>query len=64
MPNKKTHVCGAAARLGVVVAIAALLPGLGAARAQEIPSDLYKSLQYRHIGPQGNRVVAVAGIPG
>lgn len=32
--------------------------------AQEIIPDLYKQLKYRHIGPQGNRVIAVAGVPG
>jgi len=34
------------------------------ARAQEIHPDRYRQLEYRHIGPQGNRVVAVAGMPG
>jgi len=32
--------------------------------AQGIEPRYYQALQYRHIGPQGNRVVAVAGIPG
>ena len=32
--------------------------------AQEISPALYEQLQYRHIGPKGNRVVAVAGVPG
>ena len=32
--------------------------------AQEISPELYEQLQYRHIGPKGNRVVAVAGVPG
>ncbi len=34
------------------------------AYAQEINPDLYSQLEYRHIGPQGNRVVAVVGVPG
>ena len=34
------------------------------AHAENINPDLYDQLEYRHIGPQGNRVVAVAGVPG
>ncbi len=30
----------------------------------ELPADLFDQLQYRHVGPQGNRVSAVAGVPG
>ncbi len=32
--------------------------------AQEISPDLYRQLEFRHIGPPGNRVAAVAGVPG
>jgi photosystem II stability/assembly factor-like uncharacterized protein len=32
--------------------------------AQENPRDLLGSLRYRYIGPTGNRVTTVAGIPG
>ena len=32
--------------------------------AQEIKVDLFKQLKYRHIGPVGNRVIAVVGVPG
>jgi photosystem II stability/assembly factor-like uncharacterized protein len=32
--------------------------------AQKIDPELYEPLQYRHIGPPGNRLAAVAGIPG
>jgi photosystem II stability/assembly factor-like uncharacterized protein len=32
--------------------------------AQEIKADLFNKLKYRHIGPVGNRVSAVVGIPG
>ena len=32
--------------------------------AVEIKPELYKSLKYRHIGPVGNRVIAVVGVPG
>lgn len=32
--------------------------------AQEITSDLFSQLRYRHIGPPGNRTSAVVGVPG
>ena len=32
--------------------------------SQEIKPDLLKQLKYRHIGPVGNRVSAVVGVPG
>ena len=32
--------------------------------AQEIDPDLFADLTYRHIGPVGNRVSAVTGVPG
>ena len=32
--------------------------------AQSIAPELYQPLRYRHIGPPGNRLAAVAGIPG
>jgi photosystem II stability/assembly factor-like uncharacterized protein len=35
-----------------------------AAESQGIKPDLFKSLKYRHIGPVGNRVIAVVGVPG
>ena len=34
------------------------------ALAQTIPPDVYKQLKFRYIGPVGNRVSSVAGIPG
>ena len=30
----------------------------------EIKAELFKQLKYRHIGPVGNRVIAVVGVPG
>ena len=36
----------------------------GGAAAQTISPDVYKALQFRYIGPVGNRVSAVAGVPG
>lgn len=35
-----------------------------AVSAQEIDSNTFKQLEFRHIGPPGNRVSAVAGVPG
>jgi photosystem II stability/assembly factor-like uncharacterized protein len=32
--------------------------------SQEIDSEIFEQLRYRHIGPRGNRVSAVYGIPG
>src|SRR5215831_4926810 len=55
------------------LAVAAVLAGLlGVARiallvaqsAQTLAPDSYKALRFRYIGPVGNRVIAVAGIPG
>lgn len=31
---------------------------------QKITPELFSAFQYRHIGPQGNRMIAVAGVPG
>ncbi|MFQ6045419.1 MAG: sialidase [Gemmatimonadales bacterium] len=43
---------------------AALLPFTPSLRAQQVDSERFAQLKYRHIGPVGNRVVAVAGVPG
>ena len=32
--------------------------------AQDLSPEVYSSLKYRHIGPEGNRVIAIAGVPG
>jgi photosystem II stability/assembly factor-like uncharacterized protein len=32
--------------------------------AQEMDPEIFKSLRYRHIGPVGNRVTSVVGVPG
>ena len=34
------------------------------ASAQEIMPEVFEQLEYRHIGPQGNRVIAAAGVAG
>jgi hypothetical protein len=35
-----------------------------AAAAQSVTPEVYRSLEFRHIGPPGNRVNAVAGLAG
>ena len=36
----------------------------GAMVGQQIPPEFYGQLRYRHIGPVGNRVISVVGVPG
>ena len=53
-------------RLVLTAALTWLVLPTGAAQVQTptTAADPYAALKYRHIGPQGNRVVAVAGVPG
>jgi hypothetical protein len=46
------------------VALSLTLVTLAAIHAQQIDSAIFNQLRYRHIGPPGNRVSAVAGVPG
>lgn len=50
----------------VAVATFVFAPGLGAQAAQSGPPDsaAFAQLRYRYIGPVGNRVSSVAGVPG
>jgi photosystem II stability/assembly factor-like uncharacterized protein len=41
-----------------------LLVGVDAQQASRIAPDVYASLRWRHIGPEGNRISAVAGVVG
>ncbi|MDH3732571.1 MAG: sialidase [Gemmatimonadota bacterium] len=43
---------------------ALVLPGATGAQVRTPAADLFESLEYRHIGPQGNRVISVIGEPG
>ncbi|MDP7293844.1 MAG: hypothetical protein QGG24_00855 [Vicinamibacterales bacterium] len=59
------------ARASVSLAAALIFTGFiavagvaGTAEAQTVSPDQYDQLSYRHIGPVGNRVASVAGIPG
>ena len=47
--------------LALLIALATLLPG--ASLAQDVAPESYEDLRFRHIGPVGNRVIAVVGIP-
>ena len=48
---------------GLVVLVASTVLSLPA-WGQELTPDIYRSLTFRHIGPPGNKVLAVAGVPG
>jgi hypothetical protein len=54
------------ARLSVVVLLVATALTVGAAQtpAGRASADLYSQLRWRYIGPEGNRVSAIAGVPG
>jgi photosystem II stability/assembly factor-like uncharacterized protein len=53
-------------RYYAAVLVAALLSArvLLVAQAPTLNPDVYKQLKYRYVGPVGNRITAVAGIPG
>jgi photosystem II stability/assembly factor-like uncharacterized protein len=50
--------------LKTVLAILSVLVLTSSSSAEEIDTNIYKALTYRHIGPQGNRTSAVVGVPG
>ena len=51
--------------INTLVVLGVLLSGAAStAESQETPTDLFSGLRYRHIGPVGNRVSAVTGVPG
>ena len=47
------------AALALIAALLAALPAL----AQPVAGDALKALHWRFIGPLGNRVITVAGVP-
>ena len=54
-----------APRLSVIVSIFLASAGaLAQSQGPRISPDIYSSLEWRYIGPEGNRVSAVAGVPG
>jgi photosystem II stability/assembly factor-like uncharacterized protein len=55
----------AAMRIAAAIAVVALLLASGSAQqAARVDAAVYDQLRWRHIGPEGNRVSAVAGVPG
>src|SRR5262245_13722803 len=53
------------ASLSVTVLLVAAFLGVGSAQqAPRISPELYGQLRWRFIGPEGNRIPAVAGVPG
>ncbi len=60
-----TSVPGTPRRFSLLLALLAMLASTPVqGLTQDISPDLYESLRYRHIGPVGNRIASVAGVPG
>jgi len=57
---KKTYVVLAGLMVFLWAAVLWSLPAVG----PKITAELFSAFKYRHIGPQGNRMIAVAGVPG
>ena len=53
-------------RHGYLLAVLGVTLILGVADlfAQVLDPGVYSELRYRHVGPEGNRVIAIAGHPG
>ena len=50
---------------GILIFGAVAMPGTGSSQLVTAPApDVFADLSYRHIGPVGNRVSAVTGVPG
>ena len=51
--------------LAVALLLSALFLTMGTPAAQtSLAPDLFSGLEYRHVGPVGNRISAVVGVPG
>ncbi|MEJ2238735.1 MAG: hypothetical protein P8X82_10595 [Gemmatimonadales bacterium] len=48
----------------ILAVVATLIVAPGAVTAQQVTPEQYNQLHFRHIGPVGNRVAAVTGVPG
>ena len=48
----------------LVFFLSLVISSFSVAQSQDISPDLYKALNYRYIGPDGNRVIAVVGEAG
>ena len=65
MRSRRNHVCIRHAPSLIAVLSATVFPWTPAASQISAPaSELFADLPYRHIGPVGNRVSAVTGVPG
>jgi photosystem II stability/assembly factor-like uncharacterized protein len=51
-------------RFAVALATVGLFGSLMQAQSPGLAPDVYKQLRWRYIGPTGNRLIAIAGIPG
>ena len=51
-------------RLAGAIALVTIAVPVPHAVAQQVAADAYENLRFRHIGPVGNRVASVAGVPG
>ena len=49
---------------GAAVAAAAAIQLAAQTTDSTITSDTYKALKFRYVGPVGNRIIAIAGVPG
>lgn len=49
--------------ISIAAVLVLVLPGMNWLNAQNIKPKLYKQLKFRFIGPRGNRVITVCGIP-
>ena len=49
---------------GLTILLIVVAATIGAGQASPVAPSVYGQLQWRHIGPEGNRVSAVAGVPG
>jgi photosystem II stability/assembly factor-like uncharacterized protein len=50
-------------RIAVALLLASLVP-LSSIAGQQVEASRYAGLRWRHIGPEGNRAIAVVGVPG
>ncbi len=48
---------------GAALLLITAVSGLSGQSAEALPEDFFDALRYRHIGPAGNRVIAVVGEP-
>jgi len=60
--TRSSSIAPAVAMLMIVVA--GLTPGSAQQSPSRVTPDAYRELKWRFIGPEGNRVSAVVGVPG